>query len=128
MVIDHSSSMKFDNKLAFVLASIEFCLSQLEEHHRFSLILFNHQVTQLTNGLLPMTPENKEYVLSKLKEVVATGSTNIGDALITALDVLNSRTDSTIQASVMLFSDGLSNIGLSSGEIQNVSRVLPNII
>jgi Ca-activated chloride channel family protein len=120
MVIDHSSSMKFDNKLAFVLATIEFCISQLESHHRFSLIMFNHQVTQITNGLIPMTPENKSSVLSKLQTIEATGSTNIGDALITALDVLNTRQDTSILSSVMLFSDGLSNAGLSSGELQNV--------
>ncbi len=66
IVIDHSASMKMNNKLAFVQATIEYLISKLSDHHRFCLIKFNQDVALVTNGLLPMTPENKTKVRTLL--------------------------------------------------------------
>lgn len=114
VVIDHSSSMAMDNKLAFVQATIQYMVSRLTEEHRFCLIEFNHEVHMVTNGLLRMTAENKSKVLTLLTNLKPEGSTNISDALFTAIELLKNRSINEQQriSSVMLFTDGLANVGL----------------
>jgi Mg-chelatase subunit ChlD len=70
VVIDHSASMKMNNKLAFVQATIEYLISKLNEAHRFCLIKFNQDVSLVTNGLLPMTNDNKEKVRALLHGIL----------------------------------------------------------
>ncbi len=53
VVIDHSSSMRMDNKLAFVQATIEYLISKLDESHRFCLIqVFNRSSLLFDNQIL----------------------------------------------------------------------------
>lgn len=105
VVIDHSSSMRMNNKLAFVQATIQYFIEQLNESHRFCLVEFNSQVHKVTDGLLEMNPENKKRVLESLKDIKPEGSTNISDALFTAIDILKERRggESSRISSVMLF-------------------------
>jgi hypothetical protein len=114
VAIDHSSSMRMNDKLAHVKATIQFLIEQLTESHRFCLLEFNHEVNRVTEGLLEMTKENKQIVLDNLKKIKPEGSTNISDALMTAINILKSRpsAESTRISSVMLFTDGLANAGL----------------
>eukprot|EP01114_Cavostelium_apophysatum_P017474 TRINITY_DN5198_c0_g1_i5.p1 TRINITY_DN5198_c0_g1~~TRINITY_DN5198_c0_g1_i5.p1 ORF type:complete len:573 (+),score=118.31 TRINITY_DN5198_c0_g1_i5:213-1931(+) len=114
VVIDHSSSMRTNYKLAFVQATIEYLISQLDSHHRFCLIEFNHEVNVVTDGLVVMSTENKRAVVEKLRNVKAEGSTNISDALFRAIDILKNRWPSEHSriSTVMLFTDGLANVGL----------------
>eukprot|EP01117_Protostelium_nocturnum_P016062 TRINITY_DN628_c0_g1_i1.p1 TRINITY_DN628_c0_g1~~TRINITY_DN628_c0_g1_i1.p1 ORF type:complete len:633 (+),score=138.85 TRINITY_DN628_c0_g1_i1:536-2434(+) len=114
VVIDRSSSMKMDNKLAFLQATIEYLIHQLSPCHRFGLLTFNQEVTMITPGLLEMNADNKMQVSDLLKQIKAEGSTNISDALLTAIGILNSRDPSEQHraSSIMLFTDGLANIGL----------------
>lgn len=105
VVIDHSSSMKMNSKLAFVQATIEYLITQLTEAHRFCLIQFNQDVDVVTNGLVSMTAENKKLVLGLLRGIKAEGSTNISEALFTAIGILNQRKlqEQSRLSSVMLF-------------------------
>jgi Mg-chelatase subunit ChlD len=129
IVIDHSSSMRMNNKLAFVKATIQYLVEQLTESHRFCLIEFNHEVNTVTEGLLVMSETNKKIVLENLKKIRPEGSTNISDALFTAIDILKKRPpqEAARISSVMLFTgksflsvlklrskilDGLANAGL----------------
>jgi uncharacterized protein with von Willebrand factor type A (vWA) domain len=109
VAIDRSSSMKMNNKLAFVQATLEFMISQLNESHRFCLITFNHEVTDITQGLLVMTEENKAKVRQCLKNIKAEGSTNISEALFTAISTLKERKhpESNRISTVMLFTGSL---------------------
>lgn len=127
VVIDHSSSMRLDQKLAFVKASIQFFISKLSKQHRFCLIEFNHEVNIVTNGLLEMTKENKSRVLNCLHDIKPEGSTNISDALFLALDVLKERTEGEVLriSSIMLFTDGLANAGLRGKKfIESVTKMI----
>jgi Mg-chelatase subunit ChlD len=109
IVIDHSSSMRTNNKIAFVQATIEYMISKLEADSRFCLIKFNHEVSFVTSGLLQMTPENKSKVLELLKEIKPEGSTNISDSLFAAINLLKSRelSEQNRISSVMLFTGNL---------------------
>lgn len=118
-----SSSMKMNSKLAFVKATIEYFIGQLTEHHRFCLIKFNQEVNLVTNGLLTMTPENKNLILQLLRDDIrAEGSTNISDALFTAIGILKNRKEDEQSriSSVMLFTDGLANAGLRGQKFMQV--------
>jgi hypothetical protein len=105
VAIDHSSSMRMNDKLAYVKATIQYFIEQLSDTHRFCLIEFNHEVNKVTDGLLEMNETNKKLVLENLKKITPEGSTNISDALITAINILKDRpgTESSRISSVMLF-------------------------
>lgn len=112
-LIDTSASMRVDSKLAFVQATFEYLLSKLSSNQTISLIAFNHEVRTLTN-LLPCTPANKLHVIDLVKTLQATGSTNISEALFTGTAILARRSSPDRISSLMLFTDGLSNQGLST--------------
>lgn len=127
ITIDNSSSMRLEQKLKFVKATIEFIVSKLNENHRLCLVIFNHDVEILTEGLLEMNSENKKKVLLLLNSIQSSGSTNISEALITSLSILENREslESDRLSSVMLLTDGLANVGLRGNQFLNK---LKNII
>jgi len=116
--------MKQNGKLAFVQATIEYIISQLNENQRFCLIQFNQEVALLTNDLIPMSPENKKEVQSQLKEIKAHGSTNISDALFTALGIIQKRQEQNRVSSIMLFTDGHANVGLRGSKFTDALKGL----
>jgi len=115
VIIDISASMKLDSKLAFVQATIEYLLEILDDHHRFSLIVFNHSISLLSE-LIHTTAANKVKILELVRGLQASGSTNISEALFQGINILakrQSKEQSRI-STIMLFTDGLSNRGLST--------------
>jgi len=114
VLLDHSSSMVMDEKMAFVLATVEFFISNLSPLHRFSLIQFNDTVEEITDGLEHMTTQNRTRLSTKLSKIQAAGSTNIGGAMHSAINILTSRPaeEQSRLAAVFLFTDGMANVGL----------------
>ncbi|PRP75975.1 hypothetical protein PROFUN_01691 [Planoprotostelium fungivorum] len=127
VMIDRSSSMTQGNKMAFVQATIEHMIQLLGPQHRFCLLTFNQEATMITEGLLEMNEDNKKIVLSLLKDIKPEGSTNIGDALTMGITVLNSRegTDANNLSSIMLFTDGLANMGARGEKLLHKMRHSP---
>jgi hypothetical protein len=125
VVVDISASMLIDEKLAFVQSSIHHLLDLLNENHRFALVVFNHEVSVVSN-LVNCTDENKEYIKDVLKKIQASGSTNISDALVTGLELLTGRDELSKNriSTLMLITDGLSNAGFSNDDSLN-KLVLP---
>lgn len=116
VVVDTSASMKLDGKLAFIQATVDYMLTRLDSNQTLTLIAFNHEVTLLTE-LMPCTPENKEHIHDIIGNLEASGSTNISEALMTGVQVLQNRENSRKRIStLMLFTDGLSNEGLHPDE------------
>lgn len=124
-LIDISASMRVDSKLAFVQATIEYLLSKLTAKQTLSLVTFNHEVRTLTS-LMPCTSENKKHIVELVKNLEALGSTNISEALFTGTSIL-ARRESVERSSIgslMLFTDGLSNQGLSTdATLQSLKQV-----
>jgi Mg-chelatase subunit ChlD len=110
IIIDISASMNLDSKLSFVKATIEYMLSKLHDCHRFSLVVFNHNVHTMFENL-PMTEINKQRVRELLLTLEANGSTNMAEALVRGLQILQRRPppEAVHPSVVMLFTDGLSN-------------------
>lgn len=117
VVVDTSESMKNSNKLASVLATIEYMMDVLTENDRFALVHFNEAATVLF-ALDYMTADNKALVRCILMNIKAFGDTNIGDGLFTALSIIQSRSDEKLPISrILLLTDGLSNRGLSHSQM-----------
>jgi hypothetical protein len=76
-----------DNKLAHVLATIEYMLDRLQPNHLFTLIQFSDEA-RLIASRLSMTDCNKAIIRERLHAMRASGNTNISDAVFMALDVL----------------------------------------
>lgn len=112
VIIDISASMNLECKLAYVKATIQYLLIKLTENHRFTLIVFNHNVQTLVE-LATMTNENKQRILDILTALEASGSTNMAEALLRGIDILQRRPshEQSRLSTIMLFTDGLSNRG-----------------
>jgi hypothetical protein len=112
VIIDISASMNLECKLAYVKATIQYLLIKLTENHRFTLIVFNHNVQTLVE-LATMTNENKQRILEILTALEASGSTNMAEALLRGIDILQRRPahEQSRLSTIMLFTDGLSNRG-----------------
>jgi Mg-chelatase subunit ChlD len=131
LAIDRSTSMGLDSKLAFVKATIDYFVSQLDETHRFCLIVFNQNVDMVTGELLPMTIANKQLVLEKLRSVTAEGSTNISEALATCLGVVQTRPAEEVKArtaSILLFTDGLANAGARGADFKDTLQGVRDVL
>eukprot|EP01095_Lingulamoeba_sp_RSL-Kostka_P000761 TRINITY_DN1104_c0_g5_i1.p1 TRINITY_DN1104_c0_g5~~TRINITY_DN1104_c0_g5_i1.p1 ORF type:complete len:526 (+),score=133.22 TRINITY_DN1104_c0_g5_i1:96-1673(+) len=120
VVIDVSASMKRQEKLIGVLASIEYMLDELTEQDRLSIIQFNDNA-EILCPLIYLTEENKIEIVEVLHSIKACGNTNISDGLFTALDVLeeNKQLNEEIPRlqRIFLLTDGLTNRGLTQGSI-----------
>jgi len=125
IAIDVSASMRIDNKLLYVQATIRYLLSLLDERHSFSLIAFNQDVIVLAE-LLPCDDDNKIRVQELVDALQASGSTNISEALFAGTRVLSKRgaDGQTRVSTLMLFTDGLAHHGLnSSATLQSLERI-----
>lgn len=106
-------------------ATIEYLLEKLDENQTFSLIAFNHDVVTLAE-LLPCSEQNKASVLELVHGLEASGSTNISEALFVGTRILAKRGEEGQRrvSSLMLFTDGLSNRGLSThATLQSLDKI-----
>jgi len=110
-VIDRSGSMSGE-KLELVIETLKFMLQQLKAEDRLSLVSYDTSVT-VDVPLQKMSTENKTLALDKITKLKAGSSTNLSGGLISGLEQLLNRETMNEVASVLLFTDGLANHGLT---------------
>jgi hypothetical protein len=106
IVMDFSPAMHEEPKLAFILATLDYFLSKIEEGHRLCLIKINNRAQMMTEGLMFMTPANKEKMKKAIKGITKLdGESSLAEALCMALNVLKDRPSSEYfrLSSIMLF-------------------------
>lgn len=122
LVIDRSASMRIDQKMAYVLATIEHIVKYLTENQRVCIITFNHKINVFTenfmsenpisdnydNGFTTLTPQNKQKILDNLINIEAEGSTDIDDVFDKVFDLLNKR-NKKLPATIYFLTDGFMN-------------------
>ena len=113
-VIDHSYSMK-GNKLFLVKKTLRFIIDQLQSCDRLGLVVYNDLVS-VEFPLTQMTKENKEMTKSKVEKIREHGTTNLCGGLLKGMEqiILRDSEQKAKVASVLLFTDGQANCGITS--------------
>ena len=57
-------------------------------------------------------------MMQQTEEITVGGSTNIYRALVTAIEIIEKRTDKSRNPAIMLFTDGMPNVSPPRGEIE----------
>lgn len=90
--------------------------------NRICLIIYDHQVTQLTELLVP-TDVNMTTLFTKIESIKPGGQTNLWGGLETAISVLDNREDKTRNGAIMVLTDGQPNIRPARGEIETLKKL-----
>ena len=117
-VIDRSGSMS-GKKIEQVKASLKYVLNNLRQGDTFNIIAFDSQVEAFRPELQRFDDETRKAALGFVEGLYAGGSTNIDEALKTALAQIQ---DSTRPNYIVFLTDGLPTTGVT-GEAQIVSDV-----
>jgi len=116
-----------DDKL--VKKSIKILIEYLRENDRVSLVIFNNNAHRLF-PLLKMNNSNKKknFLLKKLKEIEASGGTNIGSGIYKAWEILRQRKQSNEVSSIFLLSDGQDTSGIDINNLKLKKAYYSNLI
>lgn len=134
LVIDKSGSMGISatttsedmgySVLDIVKHAVSTIIKSLKERYRVAIITYNDKITLLST-FTRMTPVGQSTLLSKVKSIYADNRTNMYGALIKALEQIKERGDTTRNASIYLFTDGLSNVGVpAKGEVKGLTNYM----
>jgi Mg-chelatase subunit ChlD len=110
-VIDRSGSMA-GTKLDLVKKTLSFMVDQLKDEDNLSLVLFDDQIDtplQLTK----MSKQGKTKANEIIKGIYDGGSTNLSGGLFEGFEQIKRRIDPRDVASILLFTDGLANVGVT---------------
>jgi len=117
-VIDSSGSMS-GKKIVQAKGAARFVINHLDKGDRFSLIDFDDGISQFSSELLPANSENVEKALRFVDEIEDSGGTNINDALLMALEMIESGERPNY---VLFLTDGLPTVGVTG-----IADILKNI-
>jgi hypothetical protein len=112
-VLDVSGSMS-GSKLGLLKQAMGFVIDHLGPGDRLSIVAFScraHRIIRLTC----MTDGGKALARDAVESLTANGSTNIGDGLRVAAEVIDGRRHGNPVSSVILLSDGQDNHTLRQG-------------
>jgi Mg-chelatase subunit ChlD len=112
-VIDKSASMK--ERMPLVKDTLRFMVQQLKEQDRLGIIFYDESV-EIVAPLWEMTAEGKHRVTMAIDALALGGQTNTSAALMQALDIIRKRPASNNVVSVLLFTDGKANIGITKSD------------
>jgi Ca-activated chloride channel family protein len=116
-VIDTSGSMRGE-KLRQAKSALRYCVEELSEGDRFSIVRFATTVSSMEKSLVIATTETKTKAAGFIEKLSARGGTNINDALHTASGLLNNRAhDGNRPGMVMFLTDGEPTIGETDTKI-----------
>ena len=112
-VIDHSGSMAGE-KLNLVKKTLLFIIDQLNQCDRLCLVLYD-DVVNVEFPLTTMTKENKEICTLEVAKITDGGTTNLCGGLLKGMEQIIHRDskEKNNTASVLLFTDGLANSGIT---------------
>ncbi|KAH3761132.1 ring zinc finger and vwf domain family protein [Pelomyxa schiedti] len=115
-VVDKSGSMRGD-KLQLVGESLKFMIQQLKSEDQFCIVTYDTAVS-VALSLRHMDASGKRVATDIIGKIKAGSCTNLSGGLFQGLTQLQGRTGGAEVASVLLFTDGLANSGLTkSAEI-----------
>ena len=112
LVIDTSSSMADSSKLIFAKKAASEFVNILyvdkASDHKIGLISFSDQATQIVS-----LTNNTDTLNSGINKLNAVGNTAMGDGISLAIQLLQEQGRSETLKTIVLLSDGVSNVGVS---------------
>lgn len=118
-VIDTSGSMR-GKRLVQAKNAMKYCLKNLSEGDRFTMINFASTVNKYSNTLQPATTGNLQAAVKWVDDLEATGGTAIDDALREALTIRSNEDGRT--NTMVFFTDGQPTWGE-----RDPNRILANV-
>ncbi|XP_039851839.1 E3 ubiquitin-protein ligase WAV3-like [Panicum virgatum] len=112
-VLDVSDSMS-GSKLGLLKQAMGFFIDDLGPGDRLSIVTFSCRARRIIR-LTRMTDGGKALAKDVVESLTANGSTNIGDGIRVAAEVLDGRRHGNAVSGVILFSDGQDNHTLRQG-------------
>lgn len=100
-------------KIELVKKTLCFMVEQLKELDKISLVSFDSNVT-LDLKMTEMTEQGKKKALGSIEKLRAGTCTNLSGGLFEAFDVIRHRYEPNDVASILLFTDGLANKGVTT--------------
>ena len=110
-VIDRSGSMT-GVKLELVVKVLHFVVQHLKSIDRLSIVTYDNEVEELV-PLENITHKNRYEIDARIDGIHGRGSTNLSGGLIRGMNVMRNRAVKADVASVLLFTDGIANSGIT---------------
>lgn len=121
VIMDKSGSME-GAPLTNTKSAMKSVLNTLGPKDRFSFLYFSGEVSKWSDSLKIASPSNIDFASDKIDSLAAGGGTNINDALIEALSILNTDGSSDRTPMIIFMTDGLATTGTT-----NTDQILSNI-
>lgn len=120
LVLDSSGSMS-GKKIKQAKEAVRFIINHLDKKDKFSLVDFDDGVSLFSSEIILASRENIERALRFVDEVEDSGGTNINDALLQALEMIEPGERPNY---ILFLTDGLPTVGITgTAEIlRNISK------
>ena len=105
-VLDVSGSMSGD-KIHTLASGVSRVLGKMSPNDRFRIITFNDSARDVSGGYITASPENVSAAIEQVKQIQASGSTN----LYAGIEKGYKRLDDDRTTGIILVTDGVANIG-----------------
>ncbi len=116
--LDSSGSMS-GKKIDQAKEAVRFIIDHLEEGDKFALVDFDDGVDMFSSRLVPADARSRERALRFVDEIEDSGGTNINDALLEALKLVEQEDRPSY---ILFLTDGLPTVGVTE-----VADILRNI-
>ena len=117
-VIDTSGSMS-GKKIEQAKNALKFCINNLNENDRFGIITFESNIEKFSDELVSVNSEEISNALDFVDRIESGGGTNINEALLDALKMMNVDERPNI---IVFLTDGKPTVGVS-----DVGKILENV-
>lgn len=108
--LDVSGSMA-GTKLELAKKSIQFIIKNLRSSDRLGLVVYDTDVL-VKFDMTAMDAAGKQKTSAVVESLKAGTSTNLSGGLLQAMNLMNNRVNANVVGSVLLFTDGLANVGI----------------
>lgn len=117
-VIDTSGSMS-GKKIEQAKNALDFCIKNLNEDDRFNIITFESNIEKFSDKLVSADPEEVSNALDFVNKIESRGGTNINEALLEALKMMNGDERPNI---IVFLTDGKPTVG-----VRDIEKILENV-
>jgi len=114
----------FISRLSLIKHSIKTIVSALRKEDMVSLIEFSNDSTVILKPTIVRNKIAKDFVIENVDSMTTTGMTNMWSGIKSAIDISKNVSYKNYQKSIMVFTDGMSNVNPTNGIINSLKDTL----